>query len=164
MAFGGSVTLQSSDGQRSVPLAQFFVGPGKTVMTPSEILTSIVLETPPAFSGSSYIKLGTRRALEISIVSVASFVILEGPGGKIRSSRIVLGAVAPVPMRALDAEKMLIGEIPSLPLFAKAGEIAAGESKPIDDHRGTAEYRKDMISVLTQKTLGVAFERASESK
>jgi carbon-monoxide dehydrogenase medium subunit len=164
MAHGGSVVLRSSQEQRVVTLDQFFLGPGRTVMKPAEILTSIVLETPPAFSGSSYIKLGTRRALEISIVSVASFVTLERPGGKIQSARIVLGAVAPVPIRAKDAEKILIGEIPSRSLFAKAGETGAGESKPIDDHRGTAGYRRDMVSVLTQKTLQAALERAKASE
>jgi CO/xanthine dehydrogenase FAD-binding subunit len=164
MAYGGSVSLQSSQTQRLVPLDQFFLGPGRTVMQPAEILTSVVLETPPPFSGSSYIKLGTRRALEISIVSVASFVTLERPGGRIRSARIVLGAVAPVPMRARDAENTLIGETPSRSLLVKAGETAAGESKPIDDHRATAGYRRDMVSVLTQKTLVAALERANASK
>jgi len=164
MAYGGTVTLQSSQGQRLVSLDQFFVGPGRTVMKPAEILTSIVIETPSAFSGSSYIKLGTRRALEISIVSVASFLTLERPGGRIQSARIVLGSVAPVPMRAGLAEKTLIGEIPSRPLLVKAGETAAGESRPIDDHRGTAEYRRDMVSVLTQRTLQAAFERAKASE
>jgi carbon-monoxide dehydrogenase medium subunit len=164
MAYGGTAILQSSQGQRFVPLDQFFVGPGRTVMKPPEILTSIVLETPSAFSGSSYIKLGTRRALEISIVSVASFLTLERPGGRILSARIVLGSVAPVPMRAGDAEKTLTGEIPSGPLFVKAGETAAGESKPIDDHRGTAEYRREMVSVLTRKTLHAALERANASE
>jgi len=164
MAYGARVTLESSQEQRFVSLDQFFLGPGRTVMKPAEILTSIVLETPPAFSGSSYIKLGTRRALEISIVSVASFLTLESPGGRIRSARVVLGSVAPVPMRAMDAEKTLIGEIPSQSLFTKAGETAAGESKPIDDHRGTAGYRRDMVSVLTRRTLQAALERANLNK
>jgi CO/xanthine dehydrogenase FAD-binding subunit len=163
MAFGAGVTLQSSQEQRVVPLDQFFVGPGRTVMKPSEILTSIVFETSPPFSGSSYIKLGTRRALEISIVSVAAFLSLERPGGRIQSARIVLGAVAPVPTRARDAENMLIGEIPSQHFFVKAGETAAGESKPIDDHRGTAGYRRDMVAMLTRKTLQAAFERANSA-
>ncbi|HYQ61079.1 MAG TPA: xanthine dehydrogenase family protein subunit M [Desulfatiglandales bacterium] len=163
MAYGASVTLRSSQEQRVVPLDQFFVGPGRTIMKPTEILTSIVFETSPPFSGSSYIKLGTRRALEISIVSVASFLALERPGGRIQSARIFLGSVAPVPMRARDAETTLIGEIPGQPLFVKAGETAAGESKPIDDHRGTAGYRRDMVAVLTQKTLQASFERAIAS-
>jgi len=160
MAYGASVTLRSSQEQRVVPLDQFFVGPGRTIMKPTEILTSIVFETCPPFSGSGYIKLGTRRALEIAIVSVASFLALERPGGRIQSARIALGSVAPVPMRARDAENMLIGEIPGQSLFVKAGETAAGESKPIDDHRGTAGYRRDMVAVLTQKALHAALERA----
>jgi CO/xanthine dehydrogenase FAD-binding subunit len=164
MAYGGSVSLQSSQTQRFVPLDQFFLEPGRTVMKPGEVLTRIVLETPPPFSGSSYIKLGTRRALEISIVGVASFITLERPGGRIRSARIVLGAVAPVPIRARDAENTLIGEIPTRSLLGKAGETAGRESRPIDDHRGTAGYRRDMVSVLTQKTLVAALERANSSK
>ena len=163
MAHGASVTLRSSQEQRVVPLDQFFVGPGRTIMKPTEILTSIVFETSPPLSGSSYIKLGTRRALEISIVSVASFLALERPGGRIQSARIVLGSVAPVPMRARDAENMLFGEIPGQPLFVKAGETAAAESKPIDDHRGTAGYRRDMVAVLTEKALQAALERAKAS-
>ncbi len=164
MACGGSVTLHSSQEQRVVPLDQFFLGPGRTAMKPAEILVSVMVEIPPAFSGSSYIKLGTRRALEISIVSVASFLALERPGGRVQSARIVLGAVAPVPMRAGDAERILIGETPTRSLFAKAGETAAGESQPIDDHRGSAEYRRDMVSVLTQKTLQAALERANSNQ
>jgi carbon-monoxide dehydrogenase medium subunit len=164
MAHGGTVTLQSSQGRRFVPLDQFFVGPGRNVMEPAEILTGIILETPSAFSGASYLKLGTRRALEISIVSLASLLTLERPDGRIRSARIVLGSVAPVPMRAGDAEETLIGQIPSPSLFLKAGETAAGESKPIDDHRGSAEYRRDMVSVLAQKTLEAALERANAAE
>jgi carbon-monoxide dehydrogenase medium subunit len=68
-----------------------------------------------------------------------------------------------VPIRARDAEKTLIGEIPSRSLFVQAGDTAAGESTPIDDHRGTAEYRRAMVSVLTQKTLQTALERANAS-
>jgi CO/xanthine dehydrogenase FAD-binding subunit len=66
-------------------------------------------------------------------------------------------------MRARDAENMLIGEIPGQPLFVKAGETASGESRPIDDHRGTAGYRRDMVAVLTKKTLQAALERAKAS-
>ncbi|MGE5840129.1 MAG: FAD binding domain-containing protein [Deltaproteobacteria bacterium] len=164
MAYGGNVTLHSTRGQRVVALDQFFVGPGRTVMEPAEILTSITVQIPSDFSGASYFKLGARRALEISIVGVASFLDLDRPGGKIRSARIVLGAVAPVPMRAVGAENVLIGGIPSPSLFAEAGKIAAEVSKPIDDHRGTAEYRRDMVSVLTRKTLQTALERANASE
>jgi len=164
MAYGGSVTLHSSQEQRVVPLDQFFLGPGRTVMKPAEILGSVAIDIPSAFSGSSYFKLGARRALEISIASVASFLALERPGGKILSARIVLGAVAPLPMRAGGAEKILIGETPSRSLFVKVGETAARESKPIDDHRGSAEYRRDMVSVLTEKTLVAALERANSNR
>ena len=161
-AFGARVLLKSASGERQVRLDEFFLGPGLTVMKPDEILTKVVIEKAPSCSGSSYIKLGRRRALEISIVSVAAFVSLDEPGGALRSAGIVLGAVAPKPLRAESAERTLVGEKPSTELFRKAGEAAARESMPIDDFRGSAEYRRAMVSVLTERALRQAVERAKK--
>ncbi|MBF0508573.1 MAG: xanthine dehydrogenase family protein subunit M [Deltaproteobacteria bacterium] len=153
MAYGARVVLKSSSGERVVSLDDFFKGPGRTLIAPEEILIEIVLDKLPPFSGAGYIKLGTRQTLEISLVNVAAFVSLDGPGGVIKTARIVLGAVGPVPLRAPSAEKALIGEKPSEALLAKAGEAAALDSKPIDDYRGSAEYRRAMVDVLTRRAL-----------
>ena len=163
MAFGAWVLLKSTSGERKVRLDEFFLGPGLTVMKPDEILTKVVIEKPPSCSGSGYIKLGRRRALEISIVSVAAFVSLDGPGGVVRSAGIVLGAVAPKPLRAESAERILVGEKPRTGLFHEAGEAAARESMPIDDFRGSVAYRRAMVSVLTERALRQAVELATRS-
>ena len=160
IAYGASVVLKKASGERVVPLKDFFRGPGQTVMAPDEILTQVIVDEPPPCSGAGYIKLGVRKALEISLVNVAAFLSLDGLGGVVASARVVLGAVAPVPMRAPSAEQALMGEKPSDGLFAKAGEAAARDSRPIDDFRGSAEYRRAMVQVLTQRALKIALENA----
>jgi carbon-monoxide dehydrogenase medium subunit len=162
MAYGAQVVLKKSSGERTVSLDDFFRGPGQTVIEPDEILTGIVLETPPSYSGSAYIKLGLRKALEISLVNVAAFISLDDQNGPIKMSRIVLGAVAPVPIRATAAEQVLLAEKPGDDLFKRAGEAAAGDSKPIDDFRGSAEYRRAMVEVLTQRALNMAYDEAKQ--
>lgn len=98
----------------------------------------------------------------ISLVNVAAYLSLGSPEGRIVLARVVLGAVAPVPMRATSAEKMLLGEKPSEKLFAKAAEAAAGDSKPIDDFRGSAQYRRAMVEVLTRRALRAALTNAEK--
>jgi aerobic carbon-monoxide dehydrogenase medium subunit len=161
MAYGARVVLRKKDGERFVALEDLIQGPGQTAMEPEEILTHIVLDTPPAGSGAAYIKLGTRKALEISLVNVAAYLSLDESAGSIASARIVMGAVGPTPLRGTSAEKLLIGENPSEHLFEKAGEAAQMDSRPIDDFRGSAEYRRAMVKVLTERTLRAAYRLAS---
>jgi carbon-monoxide dehydrogenase medium subunit len=122
------------------------------------------METPPPWSGGSYIKLGARKTLEISMVNVAVMVTLQGPDGIITDARIALGAVAPTPVRAFAAEELVIGEKPSDELFQRAGEVGVGMCSPITDHRGTMEYRCMMIEVLVKRCLGQAVEAARSWK
>jgi carbon-monoxide dehydrogenase medium subunit len=157
MVYGAEIILRSSSGKRSVPVDDFFTGPGETVIKSDEILTEVVVPKTPPRSGAGYIKLGVRQALEISLVNVAAYFALDDKNGSIQDAKIVLGAVAPAPIRAPSAEKVLIGERPGDILFAKAGEAAAKDSKPIDDYRGSAAYRKAMVEVLTRRTLGMAY-------
>lgn len=160
MVLGATLKLKSLSGERDVPVVDFFRGPGETVMEPHELLVSINMETPPPWSGGSYIKLGSRKALEISMVNVAVLITLQEPNGPISDARIALGAVAPTPVRAYAAEELLIGEKPSADLFQSAGEVGVGMCSPITDHRGTMEYRCLMIEVLTRRALKEALDRA----
>jgi CO/xanthine dehydrogenase FAD-binding subunit len=162
MAYGAEVLLRKKGGERKVPLEAFFKGPGMTVVEPDEILADIVVPKPPSGSGAGYMKLGVRKALEISIVNVAAFLSLDG-AGVIRTARVVLGAVAPIPIRAPSAETVLVGQMPSQEVFAKAGDAAAGDSRPIDDFRGSAEYRREMVKVLTRRALQTALDEARGS-
>jgi len=160
MAYGASILLKKEKAERLLPLESFFKGPGQTMIEPEEILCAVILNEPPPYSGGGYVKLGVRKALEISLVNIAAFFALDGPSGPIKEARIVLGAVAPVPMRAPSAEAVLMGEKPEDNLFEKAGNAAAKDAKPIDDFRGSAEYRRDMVNVLTKRALKLAYEEA----
>jgi len=160
MVLNAMLRLKSSVGERDIPVSDFFRGPGETVIEPNELLVAIDIETPPPWSGGAYIKLGPRKALEISMVNVAALLTLESPDGPITNARIALGAVAPTPVRAFAAEQLLIGEKPSEELFQRAGEVGVGMCSPITDHRGTMEYRCMMIEVLTKRALGMALEQA----
>jgi CO/xanthine dehydrogenase FAD-binding subunit len=158
ISYNGKVVLSSVTGKREVSMDEFFLGPGKTALNDDEILSEIVLDNLSTYSGSAYIKLGTRKALEISLVNVAAFITLQKPDGPITGARVVMGAVGPVPLRARTAEDLLVGEKPTKALFAEAGTAAAGDSSPIDDFRGSAEYRRDMVKVMTERALAKALD------
>jgi len=160
MAYGASILLKKEKGERIIPLEGFFKGPGQTTIEPEEILCGVVLKEPPPYSGGGYVKLGVRKALEISLVNVAAFMALDGPNGPVKKARIILGAVAPIPIRSPSAEAVLMGERPDEALFEKAGTEAAKDAKPIDDFRGSAEYRREMVKVLTRRALKLAYEEA----
>lgn len=164
MVLNADLKLKSAVSERTVPVTEFFVGPGETLIEPHELLVSIHVETPPPWSGGAYIKLGARKTLEISMVNCAALITLQSPDGPIIDARIALGAVAPTPVRAYGAEQLLIGERPSAELFQKAGEVGVGLCSPITDHRGTMEYRCLMIEVLTRRALTAAVERARSWK
>jgi carbon-monoxide dehydrogenase medium subunit len=164
MAYNATFILRKDSGERSVQAKGFFKGPGETVLEPGELLTAIHLDRPSGYAGGAYIKLGVRRALEISLVNVACFLSLADPAGSIETARIVLGAVAPTPVRAPSAEKALVGEKPSEKLFERAAGEAVRDCKPITDFRGSAEYRKAMVEVLTKRALKQAFDEAVKGK
>jgi carbon-monoxide dehydrogenase medium subunit len=164
MVLNATLKLKSATGERDVPANDFFRGPGETVIEPNELLVSLHIETPPPWSGGSYIKLGARKALEISMVNVATMLTLQRADGPIVDARIALGAVAPTPVRAFAAEDLLVGAMPSEELFQKAGEVGVGMCSPITDHRGTMEYRCMMIEVLTKRCLTEALARAKSWK
>ncbi len=156
MAYGAKVVLKNSTGERTVALSEFIKGPGQTVIAPEEVLDSILIEKPESYSGSAYIKLGIREALEISLVNVAVCMTTEGPDGPIKAARVVMGSVGPTPLFSPAAERTLLGEKPSEALFLAAGEAAAMDSRPIDDFRASADYKRAMVKELTRRALAQA--------
>ncbi|MDI6807452.1 MAG: xanthine dehydrogenase family protein subunit M [Candidatus Eisenbacteria bacterium] len=153
ITFDAKVVLASRSGRREVPLEKLLKGPGKTAISSKEILSSVVIDRRGLPPLQSFRKAGQRNSLAISLVNVAVGAHVEG--GKIVKVRIALGSVAPTAIRAVAAEKVLLGRIPTRELVAKTSKVAAGESKPIDDVRGHAWYRKELIQVLVED----AFER-----
>jgi carbon-monoxide dehydrogenase medium subunit len=142
--------------ERTITLEDFFLGPGKTVLENGEILAEIIIPDQPT-TGSNYIKFGLRRAGALAVVGVASSVTVSD--GTCQDVRIVLGAVAPTPMRARQAENVLRSKKISPELINEAGKIAAEESKPINDIRGSIEYRRNLVDVLTRRSLKAAIEK-----
>ncbi len=147
----GRLNLVSRRGSRTVDIGSFFTGPNQTVVAPDEVLTEIQLPVPTSGSRSRYLKLSPRRAMDLAVVGVA--VITVPRSGILKEVKIALGAVAPTPVRAIQAEALLRGQKISPEIIERAGETASREAKPIDDHRASAEYRRDMVKVLTVRAL-----------
>ncbi len=150
------VDIASADGERSVPIDELFTGPGQTVLAPGEIITRFRLPSPA--SGSHYIKHKIREVMDLAFIGVAAAINLDN--GTITDARIGLAAVAPTPIRATAAENLLNGNAPTAELVEQAGEAAAAASSPISDLRCSAEHRKEMVDVLTRRTIQQALERA----
>lgn len=161
MALGASLELQGTGGQRSLSIDDLFVGYRQTSLEPGELITAITVPGGER-SSSAFLKLGVRRAMEISIVCVGAMVELDETG-RISSAGIGLGSVAPTTVRASTSEAVLIGSEPSTDLFAEAGRLAASECSPIDDLRASGEYRHAMVPVLVRRALATAYQRARPS-
>ncbi len=156
IALDAQVRIVGTGGERAVPLEDFFLGPGKTVLENGEILAEIIIPDQPT-TGSNYIKSALRRAGALAVAGVASCVSVSD--GTFQDVRIVLGAVAPTPMRARQAENVLRGKKISQELIDEAGKVAGAESKPISDIRGSIEYRRNLVDVLTRRSLKAAIEK-----
>lgn len=162
LSFGATVRIAGPAGVREVPLEQFFKGYRQTALLPGELLTEICLPAPPPRTGSRFEKLGRRKAMEISIACVAATVTLA-PDATVAAVRIGLGSVAPVSLRARQAEAALLGQRLTPERLAAAGRAAAAECAPIDDLRATGEYRRMVVETLVARAVATAAERALQS-
>jgi carbon-monoxide dehydrogenase medium subunit len=158
LALDATVKIAGPSGERTIPIREFFLGPRKTVLADGEIVMSFFLPTPPPHSGSKYIKLTIRRLMDLAFVGVAAAVTMDGKACK--DVKIALGAVAPTVIRATNAENILKGKTLTDELLTRAGEAATQESKPISDLRASAEYRREMVAVLTRRAVKAAAEIA----
>ena len=155
-----SVTLRSAGGgERIVAVADLASGPGRTVAATGELLTTVTVPRPARGSGSAYIRLEYRRAMEIAVVGAAAFVTLRGDG-RIAAARVALTAVAPTIVRAPGAEVLLVHAAADASTFRAAAEAAAADARPIDDVRASADYRRAMLAVVVTRTVAAAVARA----
>lgn len=152
LALDACVKLESAgNASRLLTLEEFFQGVRQTALRSDELLTSIEIPQPDSSDQAYYYKLGKRKADAIAIVSVA--IVLRRESDQVQHIRIALGAVAPVAMRAHDAEAKLSGHELSASNIAAAATAAAAESSPIDDFRASAAYRRRMVEVLVKRGL-----------
>lgn len=151
MAFDAVVHLRSTRGERSVKLSDFYTGVRSNVMRDDEMLVDIAFPAPSAGTRSSFYKLALRRAQAVSVINVA--VVLELEAGRVGRAAITLGSVAPTIIHAEGAEDILRGAGLTDDVVVRAAEAAARSAKPIDDLRGSASYRVEMVRVCTERVL-----------
>jgi carbon-monoxide dehydrogenase medium subunit len=162
LTLDAAVTCVGVDGERTLPLEQFLLGPGRTALRPAELLTAVTFDAPAARTATAFLKAGRRRAMEISVVCVAARLTLDAAGERCLDARIALGAVAPSTWRARDAERALEGRAPTPETFREAGRAAADGCRPITDVRASARYRRLLVETLVPRALTRCVERIRE--
>jgi carbon-monoxide dehydrogenase medium subunit len=160
VALDANVTLIGPAGRRSMPLADFFVGPRKTALKADELLAEIVIPKENLGKPARFLKFGLRKGQALALVNVAASLWVDWKKGTFVAPRIALGAVAPKVIHATSAETFLDGRAITPEAMEEAGRIAAGDAKPITDMRASAEYRRDLIAVLTKRALEGAYDLA----
>jgi CO/xanthine dehydrogenase FAD-binding subunit len=156
MALDARVELTAADGRREVPVGEFVVGNRRTIRRPDELVTAVLVPLPGESARSTFLKLGSRAYLVISIAMVAA-VIDVGSDGRIAVARIAVGACSEVPQRIEAAEERLIGRVPSPSLAAEILGSDLAALSPIDDVRATAGYRREAALTLVRRAVAELF-------
>ena len=160
-ALDAEITLSSREGERSIPIGEFYLGYRQTSCRSNELVKEISFQSLPPDSASAFVKFGLRQSQAIAVVNVA--IVLQIQGGTITRASVALGAVAPTIVRSFSAEKLLINQEPSLDLFERAGEAARDDISPINDIRGSADFRKYITRPLVKRALESAWIRTGNA-
>jgi aerobic carbon-monoxide dehydrogenase medium subunit len=158
IALGARARIAGPNGEREVAVEDFVVSPGRTVLQPDELLVEFLIAPPVRRSSDAYLRFIPRNEMDIAVVGVGASVTLNGE--RCTAARIGLGAVAPTPLFAVEASQALVGKKLDEAAIEKAAQMAIEKSSPIDDMRGTAEFRRHVVGVLTRRVLLKAAERA----
>jgi len=159
IALGSRLKLVGQRKERTVLAEDFFKGPGKTVLDPIELVAEVQIPPPRSNEFGAYLKHTLRAEMDLAVVGVAAYLALDSKKHICKDIKIVLGAVASIPMRPKKAEAVLRGKTLDDDLIEHAAKIASEEAKPIDDIRSSAEYRKEMVRVLTQRAIRQSLEK-----
>ena len=160
LIFDTKVHLLAKSGERTIPLDEFLVGPGKTKLIPGELICGVSFQPLSGTWGVSFMKLGKRKGMAISVVSAAAAVV-RGPDGRIKKSQLCLGSVAPKVVRSPKAEEKLIGQFPSPEILDQAAQSCLGDIAPINDIRSTSEYRSHSAVILARRVLKQSVSHAT---
>jgi carbon-monoxide dehydrogenase medium subunit len=158
LALRAEVVARGPEGERVIAIDDFFVDTFVTTLQPDEIVTEIRIPVPPPRSGGAYLKF-ERKVGDYAIAAAAVFLALD-ESGRIAQAGIGLTNLAYKPLRAVDAERALIGQAPSEELFRHAAELAAQATDPVSDLRGPAGYKRTVAGTMTLRALRRALERA----
>ena len=158
VCFGAVAVLASAGGERRVPVADLATGPGRTSAAAGEVLVALELPAPAAGTASCYARLEYRRQMEIAVVGATAVLTMRG--GTVSGARVAITALAPTIRRVAEAESILDGSDGSRDVAERAAQAAAAASRPIDDVRAPADYRRAMAAVITRRVILGAVERA----
>ncbi len=164
VALDALVTIAGPARNRSMPLAEFFTGPRKTALKPDELLVEIVIPKENLNKPAHFLKMGLRKGQALALVNAAASLWIDPKKSTCIAVRIALGAVAPTVVRATKAETFLEGRAATPDNFAEAGRLAVEDARPISDMRASAEYRTDLVAVLTRRALEAACAQAKAAK
>ena len=153
--------IAGPNGQRTVPVEQFVVAPGRTALDANELLVAITVPRPAARTADAYLRLIPRSEMDIAVAGAAVSVTLDA-GGTCTAARVAVGAVAPTALLVPAAAEALVGSKLDEPALLAAAEAASAAAKPIDDKRGTAAYRRTVAGVLTRRAAKIAAARAGQ--
>lgn len=156
IADGAMLRIEGPAGRRECRVEDFCIGPGRTALGAGEIVTHILIPAPLPGTGKVYIKHGRRAQMELATVGVAVTLTLQD--ATCTGIAIVLAAVAPTPLRAVRAEALLRGQPLTTERIAAAAQAAGEEARPIGDVRGSADYRREMVRVLSRRAIEQAVE------
>ena len=158
IAHSATCNIAGPNGTRQVAVEDFCTGPSRNVLAPDELLVSLHFPAPPAGFGARYIRFIPRNEMDIAVAGAGVSVVLDN--GSFKAARVALAAVAPVPLFVKEAGEALAGKPVNAESIAEASRIASDAATPINDMRGTIEFRKQLCEVLTRRALNTAVERA----
>ena len=162
IAAGAIASIAGPKGRREVAVEDIVIGPSQTSIADDEIVVSFSLPKRPKNSGDSYLRFTPRTEMDIAVVGASVNLTLDGDG-TCTAARVSLGAVAPTPLLVTEASDVLIGTKLDDTVMAKLSKAASAACRPIDDKRGTVEYRTKVAGVLSRRAAAIALERARQN-
>jgi len=163
IALSAECVIAGPSGERTVAAQDFATGPGTTVLAPDELLVELRIATPPPGTADAYLRFIPRGEMDIAVVGAGASVTLDSQG-VCTAARVSLGAVAPTALLVEEAAAALVGGTLDDDALQRAGAAAAARANPIDDKRGTAEYRRHVAGVLTRRVVQRAADRARQRR
>jgi carbon-monoxide dehydrogenase medium subunit len=159
VAAGAKAVIVGAEGTRTIAVEDVPTGPGRTSLAKGEIIEAIVLESPPPRSADAYLRFIPRTEMDIAVVGAGVYLTLDDEG-RVSSARVALGAVAPTVLLLRAAAEAIIGTKLDASALKSLAAVCSAACRPIDDKRGTIEFRKQVVGVLAQRAAKTAYERA----